>query len=71
MILVMLGISILMNVEYNPLKDAVNVPIICFWYVFVKFLIWLIQSAGYKLNIDGWADKDKESKNFNAVVSVK
>ena len=71
MILVMLGISILMNIDYNPLKDAVNLISIIFWYCFVKTLIWCIQTLGYKLNIDNWADRDSKNNKFNTIISYK
>ena len=70
MILVMLGISILMNSEYNPFKDVVIILIFIFWYCFVRFLIWLIQSLARKLNVDSWADLDTSHNNQNAIKDV-
>lgn len=58
MILVIMGISIMINVKYNPFKDVAAFLILLFWYCFVNTIIWLGQAIGYKINLDGWADFD-------------
>lgn len=68
MILVMLGLSIMINVSYNPFKDIAVTLVLFFWYCFTIASIWLIQRLAYKFNIDGWSDFDVDSKNINAIA---
>lgn len=59
MILIMLGISIMMNVGYNPFEDIATVLIIIFWSTFLAIFIWLIKKIGGKCNIWGCDDYEK------------
>lgn len=68
MILVMLGLSIMINVYYNPFKDIAVSFVLLFWCCFTIASIWLIQSLAYKFNIDGWYEFENNSKNPNAIA---
>lgn len=63
MVLVMLGLSIMFHVNYNPFHDIAFSLVILFWYCFTVASIWLIQSLAYKFNIDGWNEFELNSKN--------
>jgi len=68
MIFVILGVSIMINVSYNPFKDVAALLIVVFWYCFINCFIWLGQTIGYKLNLDGWASLEANSANQNAIM---
>lgn len=68
MILVMLGLSIMINVYYNPFKDIAVSFVLLFWCCFTIASIWLIQILAYKFNIDGWYEFENNSKNPNAIA---
>jgi hypothetical protein len=67
MVLVMLGITIMINAKYNPFQDSTVSLVALFWFFFVISAIWIIKKAAYKFNIDGWRDFDNNSKNSNAI----
>lgn len=56
MILVMVGVSILMKLHYNPFEDIITFLMIPFWFFFIHLSIKIIEFLGFKFNIDGWAE---------------
>lgn len=56
MLLVLLGISILINVNYNPFKDLGAFLIILFWVVIIQICIFLSQYCAKLFNIWGYRD---------------
>ena len=72
MILIMLGLSIMMNVSYNPFKDVATIPIILFWYMFLIFFIWFLKQCALKVNLWNCGDYESRVSNINKVeVSLK
>lgn len=68
MIFIILGTSIMINVEYNPFKDVTATLVVLFWFCFVNVSIWLIQTIGRKINFDNWAEYENNSNNLNAIA---
>ena len=72
MILIMLGLSIMMNVSYNPFQDVATIPVILFWYMFLIFFIWFFKQCALKVNFWNCSDYENISTNINKVeISLK
>lgn len=52
MSLVIIGLSIMINSNYNPFKDSAMVLVLIFWSLFIILAIWLVKKLAYKLDID-------------------
>ncbi len=51
---IIIGISIMINSNYNPFKDIAMTVVAVFWVGFVVGFVWFVQKVGYVLNIDDW-----------------
>ncbi len=56
MIVVILGITIMINSSYNCFKDIAVIPIMLFWYITINVLTSMIKYLAIKLNIWGYQD---------------
>ncbi len=56
MIIVIIGITIMINSSYNCFKDIAVLPIVLFWYIIINILTTLIKYLAIKLNVWGYQD---------------
>lgn len=66
-VLIVIGISIIINSNYNCFRDITAIPICIFWVVFVNYFLKLIILLAKKINLWNYSDlqlqKDKVQKN--------
>ncbi len=63
MILVILGLSIVFNANYNFFDDIATIPIILFWIVFLQIFRIVVKKIGIFLNV--WDYKNYETEDTN------